>query len=436
MVDDASLTTLSTIARVSASLSVIGSLGIIIDTILKHRAARSTTHALTSSRVILWWSIADLVYVPAVLLGRGAIHAGSVDSVLCSAQGWMLQFSYTSSALWAAMMATSSYLVVCRRWSFLEVALKERWFHAVAWGVPLLLATVPLLVGAGDGERFYADATFWCWISTEWSAFRLYIFYGPIWACFLYCLLMYYLVGRRVWEVFREIKSMGTVTSTIGGSAPLPPPMTNSGTHLPPVPPPPAAARRTGPRLHARHRFALKTGLYLASFFLVYSAATANRISTLINPDSPILVLEALQCLFLPLQGFLNAAIYFSTKWLARRQGGLLQGSSDETSSTDVSGNASATGRGPPYMVSVVAARADSGPLLVRPGVGAAGAHARKVSGAGAGAWVEDDPEEGSIVVPYDEEDEEADLGLVLPMTATTRAAGVVKTVGARPEAP
>ncbi|KNE67050.1 hypothetical protein AMAG_12128 [Allomyces macrogynus ATCC 38327] len=426
MVDDASLTTLSTIARVSASLSVIGSLGIIIDTIRKHRAARSTAHALTSSRVILWWSIADLVYVPAVLLGRSAIKAGSVDSVLCSAQGWMLQFSYTSSALWAAMMATSSYLVV------------KRWFHTVAWGVPLLLATVPLLVGAGDGERFYADATFWCWISTEWSAFRLYIFYGPIWACFLYCLVMYYLVGRRVWEVFREIKSMGTVTSTIGGSTPLPP-MTNSGTHLPPVPPPPAAARRAGPRLHARHRFALKTGLYLASFFLVYSAATANRISTLINPDSPILVLEALQCLFLPLQGFLNGAIYFSTKWLAHRQGGLLQGSSDETSSTDVSANASATGRstaGPPYMVSVVVGRMDSGPLLPRPGEGAS-AHTRKVSGAGgAGAWVEDEQEEGSIVVPYDEEDEEADLGLVLPMTATVRAAGVVKSAAPRPGEP
>ncbi|KNE68024.1 hypothetical protein AMAG_13197 [Allomyces macrogynus ATCC 38327] len=416
MAANASLATLSTIARVSASLSLIGSIGIILDTIRKHRRARSATAVLTSSRLILWWTTADLVYVPAVLLGRGAIHAGSVDSVLCSAQGWMLQFSYMSSALWAAVMATSSYLVVCRRCSYLEMAVKERWFHVVAWGVPLLLATVPFFVGAGSGEPFYGDAKYWCWISREWPAFRLYTFYGPIWACFLYCLIMYYLVGRRVWRVFREIKAMGAIMTTAGGSTTVPTLASSSAPLHAPAPPGRRAA--APPRLHARHRFALKTGLYLISFFLVYSAATANRVSTFINPDRPVFILEALQCLFLPLQGFLNATVYFSTKWLARRQGGLLQGSSDESSEPDVlSANASGVGRAVPYMTTI-AVRSDAGPLLAQ--FTAAG----KTVDAGMGATsCVDDDREGSIMIDDDDdddkEDEEARSGMALqPMTA------------------
>ncbi|KAJ3349607.1 hypothetical protein GGF32_005358 [Allomyces javanicus] len=417
MTDNTSLATLSTIARVSASLSLIGSIGIIFDTIRVHRRARSATAVLTSSRIILWWTTADLVYVPAVLLGRAAIDAGSVDSALCSVQGWMLQFAYTSSALWAAVMATSSYLVVCRRWSFLEMAMKERWFHVIAWGVPFLLATVPLFVGVGGGDPFYGDAKYWCWISRKWSAFRLYTFYGPIWACFLYCLIMYYLVGRRVWRVFREIKAMGAMTTTAGGSTTVPTVVSSTAPLHAPAPP----ARRAvaaPPRLHARHRFAFKTGLYLVSFFLVYSAATTNRVSTFINPDRPVFILEALQCLFLPLQGFLNAAVYFSTKWLARRQGGLLQGSSDESSEPDaLSANASGVGRAAPYMTAI-AVRSEAGPLLAQFAAAGKGVDA----GLGATSCVDDD-QEGSIVIDDDEddeeEDEEAQLGMALqPMTA------------------
>ncbi|KNE67049.1 hypothetical protein AMAG_12127 [Allomyces macrogynus ATCC 38327] len=413
MTDNTLLAMLSTITRVSASLSLIGSIGIIFDTIRKHRRARSATAVLTSSRIILWWTTADLVYVPAVFLGRAAIDAGSVDSALCSAQGWMLQFSYTSSALWATMMATSSYLVVSRRWSFAEVAVKERWFHVVAWGVPLLLATVPMLIATGSNEPFYGAAKYWCWISRKWSAFRLITFYGPIWACFLYCIVLYYLVGRRVWRVFREIKAMGTiVTTTAGGSMTVPTVASSiAPLHAPALPAHRAIAEP--PRLHARHRFAFKTGLYLVSFFLVYSAATANRVSTFINPDRPVFILEALQCLFLPLQGFLNAAVYFSTKWLARRQGGLLQGSSDESSEPDVlSANASNVGRAAPHMAAITV-RSEAGPLLAH----FAAAGKAVDAGMGATSCVDDD-REGSIVIDddgeSDEEDEESQLGMAL----------------------
>ncbi|KNE64117.1 hypothetical protein AMAG_09178 [Allomyces macrogynus ATCC 38327] len=179
--------TLITTMRVSASFSLAGLILTLGDIIRKrHKIGASP------SRLVSWWTLSEMLYIPALLAGRAVVpdrtghFASPTTRNLCHLQGWLVQYSFLASVLWASAMATNSYLTVVWRVSTRTVVKYESVYHAVAWGVPFLLATIPLgvtLVNPASPD-FYGDATLYCWISAAFSPYRIvrsaWCFGGPV----------------------------------------------------------------------------------------------------------------------------------------------------------------------------------------------------------------------------------------------------------------
>ncbi|KAJ3371351.1 hypothetical protein GGF31_003274 [Allomyces arbusculus] len=304
-------------AQISGVVSLLSTLAILCDYL--YRRSKGTA-ATSSSRIILWWTLTDLMSAPGMIASRTFIPAtGEVPSALCQFQGVITPFAYLSSAFWAMLMAATSYLAVCWRWSLRDIVKMEKtWFHFFAWGVPLALTIIPIFIATGNAPvtnapaPLFGDAVYYCWISPAWAPYRMYFFYIPIMVCFILNVIMFVRAGAEIFRVFNEANTMGKVSST------------------------PRA------RFHARHRFAFKCAMYLAVFVLVYGFALANRFTALIHPDKPIFALALLQGILLPLKGGLNAIVYFSSHIMARA-GGVLYHSGDSTDGSSGQTGASAS---------------------------------------------------------------------------------------------
>ncbi|KAL7749225.1 hypothetical protein RI367_005377 [Sorochytrium milnesiophthora] len=180
------------LVRTSASLSLIGCLAILAHIALHRQAASACPH-----RIVVWWTCAELVFVPAALMGRAYIDSPTG----CTLQSVLVHFGLLSSVTWGAMLATNVLLSVVLHYTQAQIEALERVYHLVAWLVPAILNILPLLLPRPKlGSGLFGDAELWCSIRPEYSALRMYFFYGPIMALFLYCLVIYVLVGVRLWR--------------------------------------------------------------------------------------------------------------------------------------------------------------------------------------------------------------------------------------------
>ncbi|KNE72083.1 hypothetical protein AMAG_16020, partial [Allomyces macrogynus ATCC 38327] len=212
----AQVETLITTMRVSASFSLAGLILTLGDIIRKrHKIGASP------SRLVSWWTLSEMLYIPALLAGRAVVpdrtghFASPTTRNLCHLQGWLVQYSFLASVLWASAMATNSYLTVVWRVSTRTVVKFEPVYHAVAWGLPFLLATIPLGVTLANpaSPDFYGDATLYCWISAAFSPYRITMFYVPVWICIGYCIFVYARVAIVIRNVFEHRDQFTTTTN-------------------------------------------------------------------------------------------------------------------------------------------------------------------------------------------------------------------------------
>ncbi|KAL3895774.1 MAG: hypothetical protein SGCHY_004494, partial [Lobulomycetales sp.] len=131
------------------------------------------------------------------------------------------------------------------------------------------------LLGLG---RVYEPLGVWCWISPNYSIWRLFLFYGPIWLVFLYNVTAYSIIGIKLYQLSRPL----------AGSA-------KHGRR---------SSRPTG-------RFVTKTLVYMIAFVVNWVCSTGNRVQNLVSPEHTIYWRAFSQAVTLPLQGALNAIIYF-----------------------------------------------------------------------------------------------------------------------------
>jgi hypothetical protein len=143
------------------------------------------------SRVILFWTIADLLYIPGTLAANAFVYDTSNTDTprwivnACMAQGWFLQAGFIARALWGAVMATNIFLAICRKVSIPTLVQFENVYHAIVWGTSLTMACTPLFLRGGTTTTtpgtssrpspFYAPAVFWCWVSStsEYASYRM-----------------------------------------------------------------------------------------------------------------------------------------------------------------------------------------------------------------------------------------------------------------------
>ncbi|KAL7748848.1 hypothetical protein RI367_005761 [Sorochytrium milnesiophthora] len=268
--DGGHLDTLQTLMRVSATLSLIGTVSVMTHMVRNWKDLSGLPH-----RIVLWWTMADMVLIPAALMGRLVIDS----PIGCSIQGVLVQYGLATSVLWGAVMATNVLLSVVFHVPNSRLLSLEKYYHALAWLVPLLATAVPLMVPLTPDVPLLGDSQLWCWIRKEHSWLRMALLYGPAMAVFVYSLAVYAIVGFRVWR-------------TTGNKA---------------------IWRASNTPSNVRQKYALKTSLYILAFMLTWVFGLVNRVRTLIMPSAtPSYPIFALQAAFMSAQGFLNALAYFA----------------------------------------------------------------------------------------------------------------------------
>ncbi|KAH9211029.1 hypothetical protein DL95DRAFT_512152 [Leptodontidium sp. 2 PMI_412] len=361
---DSQIHDLVIVEKFSAVLSLTGTT-LIITSFLSIKSFRKL-----SSTLIFYASFSNVLSNVAHLVGVSGIHAGR-NSVLCQGQGFLQQSFMPADVLWSLAMAINVYLALFHHYDAASLMKLNRIYLIVCYGLPFVPAFVCLFISSKHRGKIYGDATLWCWISTEWGTLRITTFYGPIWIAMLTTIIIYILVGNMIFKKHRELRSLsygeghlsgrnnqpfsGRKTTEVqissstqqgrghyGSSANnnLPPPDTaarinqysitisslppdQESQHPRPSPIPQAAADnrfRIGGVDNLTWAYTKCAALFAASLLITWVPSSANRVYSLVAVGTVSYPLAALSAFVLPLQGFWNSIIYFTTSRAACKE--------------------------------------------------------------------------------------------------------------------
>ncbi|KFY91441.1 hypothetical protein V500_04672 [Pseudogymnoascus sp. VKM F-4518 (FW-2643)] len=351
---------LQTAERVSSVFSVLGSI-FVISTYLYSEAFHKPIN-----RLVFYASWGNMATNVATLISRSGIAAG-VTSHLCQLQAFIIQMFMPADSLWTLAMAFNVYLTFFHRYSASQLRSLEWKYLLFCYGVPFVPAIAFVFAGTEDRGRIFGSATLWCWITVEWNALRIAIFYGPVWVVLLITMSIYAFVGKVVYKNHRQFRNLSTTTDNAtataippndgGGSGGTPVNSKTTEVHITSE-----SALESGfntpfdsdqdnfkarsntdkyPRYAVNIESSIETAarndtelpqqrkaspadraawaylkcalLFFFALLITWVPATINRVATLVRPDLVSFPLNFIESIFLPLQGFWNAVIYIST---------------------------------------------------------------------------------------------------------------------------
>lgn len=151
-------------AMVSSFASAVGSILIIIS------FAVWPDLRTTGRAILVFLAISDLLtaagylFASVLFLSQGREIAPS----LCTFQSFLTTSFLTSSFLWTANLAVYLFVAITLKKGRVAKKLFPL-FHLIAWGIPLLLATIGASTGVlgvqGEATPFTQGTVAWCWVS-------------------------------------------------------------------------------------------------------------------------------------------------------------------------------------------------------------------------------------------------------------------------------
>ncbi|KAI9823875.1 MAG: hypothetical protein M1832_002192 [Thelocarpon impressellum] len=345
--------------RTTSALSLLGTFAIIITFCISKEFHKSI------NRLVVYASVGNIISNIATLISVSGVEAGG-DSAVCQAQGFIIQLFMPADALWTLAMACNVYLTFFKKYDERQLRALEWKYFMGCYTIPAIPAFVFLFVKSTSRGKVYGPAVLWCWISKEWDVLRLAVFYGPVWIVILATMTIYIIAGLEIFQKRRALRSFALASpATPTSSAAYPPrprpenPTKTTEVQVTSEAVPPAtavlvgAAPRPGserasnshtfqvysvniesvgeghlspgsrPRLHRRpsafENNAAAWGYTRCAFFffmamlVTWVPSSVNRVYGLLHPTTFSFSLNYLSALVLPLQGFWNAVIYFST---------------------------------------------------------------------------------------------------------------------------
>ncbi|KAI8813581.1 hypothetical protein BJ742DRAFT_788819 [Cladochytrium replicatum] len=296
----AQMQSLQPIIQTSSALSFVGSAFIIISYIFVPSFRRP------SNRLVFYMSFADLFGSLGLFFANWPVTLFK-NKEFCVAQGIWVNTFMLSAMLWTACLSVQVLLATRKGSNVTSLQSSEKYFHAVSWGVPVILSLVAYFLKHDGKGDVYGDATLWCWITGPYADYRLYFFYIWLWAIFLWNLGVYFFVGYVVMSSQRRVHKM---------SSERPGAMFAPST--------------------AMKNYIRKTSFFILAFFINWFWGSVNRIQGFIDPNTQIYALFVLHAIFTPLQGFLNFLAYFLVHYLFKKSkssGGTGEGSTGNGSS-------------------------------------------------------------------------------------------------------
>ncbi|XP_029981223.1 cyclic AMP receptor-like protein A isoform X2 [Sphaeramia orbicularis] len=149
-----------TVKRATGTFSLVGCLFMLFVIWLLRRY-----HSLAQKMIL---SLTVAAFFDSVAYVMGESHP---EGSLCDFQAWWLTYFDWSALAWVCLITLNLYLNLVRE---ISTNRYEMLYHVTAWGVPLVMASLPLLKG------YYGPAGFWCWITDDHVAWRFGIWYVPL----------------------------------------------------------------------------------------------------------------------------------------------------------------------------------------------------------------------------------------------------------------
>ena len=78
-------------------------------------------------------------------------------------------------------MAMNVYVTVFKHYNTAQLRAREPFYHAVNYGIPIIIALVYCFISTPTHGKIYGDAIIWCWITEKWDYLRIATCYGPAW---------------------------------------------------------------------------------------------------------------------------------------------------------------------------------------------------------------------------------------------------------------
>ena len=133
---------------------------------------------------IFFISLCDLI------ANASVFFPGTDESIWCFFQGIFMQYFYSVSFIWTMILTYNMYSLGTKG----KLGVDIKTFHLIAWGVPLVLALLPLTT---ETYRSAKDDDDWCWINSRYeerdgSQFLTYFwtmvsFWIPLFLCCIAC---------------------------------------------------------------------------------------------------------------------------------------------------------------------------------------------------------------------------------------------------------
>ncbi|AWP13385.1 putative cyclic AMP receptor-like protein A-like [Scophthalmus maximus] len=149
-----------TVKRATGTISLAGCLFMLFVIWLLRRY-----HSLAQKMIL---SLTVAAFFDSVAYVMGESHP---EGSLCDFQAWWLTYFDWSALAWVCLITLNLYFNLVRE---ISTNRYEMLYHLMAWGVPLVMASLPLLKG------YYGPAGAWCWITDDHVAWRFGIWYVPL----------------------------------------------------------------------------------------------------------------------------------------------------------------------------------------------------------------------------------------------------------------
>jgi len=349
---DAQLYAIEVTERVTSVLSLIGTSFIIATFLI------SKDYHKPINRMVFFASFGNIITNVATLISRSSIYAGSA-SPLCQLQAFLIQMFMPADSLWTLAMAFNVYLVFFKKYSSSQLRKLEWKYFIACYGLPSVTAIIFLFVQTKRKGKVYGPATLWCWIGPNWKFLQVASFYGPVWLIVVLTVLIYVIVGVDIYKKRSQLKKFshprpapqqrGTLVSKTTKVEVTSEP---AATHRPRDPwelcrigssnsPTPSYTEYSitiegaGAGRDSQAESPILTGIdtnkaswgyaRIAFIFFVALLATwvpssVNRVYSLAHPQKNNFPMYFVASLVLPLQGFWNGLIYFTTSLPATRK--------------------------------------------------------------------------------------------------------------------
>eukprot|EP00298_Acanthocystis_sp_HF-20_P019774 c240_g1_i1.p1 GENE.c240_g1_i1~~c240_g1_i1.p1 ORF type:complete len:312 (+),score=69.81 c240_g1_i1:20-955(+) len=260
---DEDYNTIENLSFVSASLSCAGCIFIIFSYLFFKNLQ------MFPFKLIFFVSCTELVV---------SILTFVVEDNACWIRAAITDYFELSTMMWISIISFNIFQILCL--GNKNVQLLEKYYHLVAWGIPLLL-WIPVAVTGSFG-----DAGIWCWIPASKITARWACYYGPWTIVILFNVSLHLYITRSIYFQSKTKK--------------ISPQRVMAGQNQTQV-----LSDKQESQILTRLR------LYVAVFLWVSFWSFGHRMDELIHGhQSHLTTFAILHAFFRPLQGFLNSIVY------------------------------------------------------------------------------------------------------------------------------